>query len=182
MHDQMTIGTFQCSVSMRVSFVLRSAEETLEMTMHLNDLKHRNDITTKQTACTFTPQCIPGNPTIACIFSPHTFPVTPQLHAFLVPNTFPVTPQLHAFLVPNTFPVTPQLHAFLVLNTSPVTPQLHAVSSLNTSPVTPQSHVLCLKIDPTTECNGINSIRLMRITNKKLIVTLISTTNKRLIS
>jgi hypothetical protein len=45
MHDQMTIGTFQCSVSMRVSFVLRSAEETLEMTMHWSDLKHRNYVT-----------------------------------------------------------------------------------------------------------------------------------------
>ena len=38
----MTIGTFQCSVSMRVSFVLRSAEETLEMIMHFVACKHRN--------------------------------------------------------------------------------------------------------------------------------------------
>ena len=92
MHDQMTIGTFQCSVSMRVSFVLRSAEETLEMTMHLSDLKHRNDITTKLTACTL-------------LLS--TFPVTPQLHAVSSLNTSLVTPQLHAL----SLKIDPQLNA-----------------------------------------------------------------------
>ena len=46
MHDQMTIGMFQCSVSMRVSFVLRSAEETLEMIMHLVWFRHRNGLVT----------------------------------------------------------------------------------------------------------------------------------------
>jgi hypothetical protein len=116
MHDQMTIGTFQCSVSMRVSFVLRSAEETLEMTMHWSDLKHRNDIITLRTACILIPQYIPG---------------TPQLHAFSFLNTSLVTPQLHAFLLLNTSLVTPQLHAFLLLNTSPVTPQSHALSFPN---------------------------------------------------
>ena len=49
MHDQMTIGMFQCSVSMRVSFVLRSAEETLEMIMHLVWFRHRNGLVTTAT-------------------------------------------------------------------------------------------------------------------------------------
>src|SRR4030095_9499645 len=101
MHDQMTIGTFQCSVSMRVSFVLRSAEETLEMTMHWSDLKHRNDITTPRTACIFIPQYIPGDPTIACIFIPQYIPGDPTIACIFVTQTSPVTPQSHALSFPN---------------------------------------------------------------------------------
>src|SRR4030095_13916796 len=65
MHDQMTIGMFQCSVSMRVSFVLRSAEETLETSMHSNSPEHRNGSTTQHPTCMgglFGPHCMQDAP------------------------------------------------------------------------------------------------------------------------
>ena len=105
----MTIGTFQCSVSMRVSFVLRSAEETLEMTMHLSDLKHRNDITTKLTVCTFTPQYIPGNPTIACIFSPQYISGNPTIACIFSPQYIPGNPTIACSFIPQYIPGNPAI-------------------------------------------------------------------------